>query len=301
MAQKRRRHLTNHGESLLLATSSIDQAVRYTQWQAETGLSEDRIRTGTLSAVPLPVYRSVPEGGRQFPEVKPEALWHPLFWLPPRLSSRYNLPDGQGGFVVESDLLWSIRVALEMSTSGLYSPEEGWIDVLALVGLDTENEVDMAQVEDWLHGHPDDLLDSLSLQEMLHVDKDPDWSLTSAVAMQGHLVQAQWALLANSLLSMLWDAADTEGVSLEELLSATSIAASLASVQLASVPVDDEEPAEAFWERIRQNTGKAWTNRELFLEGPYDEAVNWLTLSRDTYWNVLDEVTAEMSKIASAA
>lgn len=302
MDTKRRRHLTNPGEALLLATSAMDQAVRYTSWRDETGLPLDRIRAGTLCAVPLPVYRSVPEGSRQFAEVRPEALWHPLFWLPPRLARRYNLPDGKGGFEVEDDQLWSVRVGLEMSTSGIYTPEEGWIDVMALIGLDIENEVDLARIEEWLSGQPDDLLDTVTLEELLHIEADPDWSLTSAIALRSHLVEAQWALLADSLLGMIWEAADAPGTNLQELAGAVGIAASLAGVQLSGVPVDDEEPPRVFWDRIRANaTGKEWNNRELFLEGPYKEAENWLTLTRESHWGVLDEITQELLKIAGRA
>lgn len=302
MDHKRRRHLTNPGEALLLATSAMDQAVRYKAWRDETGLPLDRIRAGTLCVVPLPVYRPVSGGARQFAEVRPEALWHPLFWLPPRLARRYNLPAGNGGFEVEGDQLWSIRVGLEMSTSGIYTPEEGWIDVMSLIGLDVENEVDLARIEEWLTGQPDELLDSVSLEELLHVEADPDWSLTSAIALQKHLVEAQWALLADSLVGMIWDAADTPGTTLTELAGAVGITASLAGVQLGSVPVDNEEAPRAFWDRIRANaTGKEWNNREMFLEGPYKEAEQWLSLTRDTYWGVLDEITEQLLTIAGRA
>lgn len=302
MDSKRRRHLTNPGEALLLATSAMDQAVRYKSWRDETGLPLDRIRAGTLCTVPLPVYRPVPDGVRQFAEVRPEAMWHPLFWLPPRLARRYNLPDGNGGFEVEGDQLWSIRVGLEMSTSGIYTPDEGWIDVMSLIGLDIEDDVDLARIEEWLSGQPDELLDTVTLEELLHIEADPDWSLTSAIALQRHLVEGQWALLADSLLGMLWDASDTPGTTLEELAAAVGITASLAGVQLGSVPVDDEEPPRAFWDRIRANaTVREWNNRELFLEGPYKEAEDWLSVTRDTYWGVLDEITQELLTIAGRA
>lgn len=295
MEAKRRRHLTNEGEPLIVANDAMAPVTRYAQWRDETGLGDDRIINGTLCVVPLPKYISLAEGTRQFAGVKPESLWHPLFWLPPRLTKRYNMPNGTGGFEPESDELWGLRIGLEMTTSGLYRPDDGWVDVMSLIGLDVENDVDLARLEEWLAGEPDDLLDTVDLEPLLYKGDGDDAMLISAVGMLEILTEQQWAMVANSMLMMLWEAADTDGVALAHLVDTSILVATLARTQLAEVPVDShEEPAPDFWERVRADMRKEWTNREAFIQGPFKQAEDWLELTRDTYWEASKEITEEL-------
>lgn len=297
----RRRHLTDPNEPLTINTDALATVDRVSKWREETNLPDERIITGTLCVVPLPLYVAVPEGARQFPEVKPEALWHPLFWLPPRLARRYNMPDGKGGYAPETDQLWGLRIALEMVASGLYTPEGGWVDLMAQVGLDTTNDVDLARLEEWQAGAPDELLDSIDLEPLMYKGDGPDAVLTSSVGMLEPLTEQQWAMVSNNLLMTLWDAADDPQVSFEQLVDTTILVATLALSSLIDVPTDeDEEGTVDFWERILTRARGAWPSREAFIAGPFKEAEDWLSLTRDTYWDASKELTEMVMQGAQA-
>lgn len=290
---KRRRMLTEPGDTLLLSKSSMDTAFRFSEWQEITGLTPNRFTADPICSVPLPIYTQVAPGTRQFSSVKPEVMWHPLFWLPPHLAGRYNLPSGpDGALEVESTTMWSIRVALELTASGLYSIEDGWIDILATVGIDVENEADLARVEEWQAGGVDDLLDSIDLDLYLKLDTNPNWALQSAIALVEPATRAQWAILADSLMEMVSDSYDPElNTPLQEVRDTLAVAASLAGVQLEEVPTDDEEPAEEFWERIELEARAGnYATVQQFLAGPATEAIGWLTLTRDTYWESVEDL-----------
>ena len=291
---KRRRMLTEPGDTLLLSKSSTDTAFRFTEWQEMTGLSPSRFTADPICSVPLPTYTEVAPGTRQFSTVKPEAMWHPLFWLPPRLAGRYNLPSGpDGALEVESTTMWSIRVALELAASGLYDSEEGWIDILATVGIDVENEVDLARIEEWQAGGVDDLLDSIDLDLYLKLESNPNWALQSAMALTEPATYAQWAILADSLMEIVQDAYDPGAdTPLHEVRGTIAIAASLAGIQLGGVPTDDDEESAAdFWGRIELDARDgSYGTAQQFLAGPATEALEWLTLTRDTYWESVEEL-----------
>lgn len=290
---KRRRMLTEPGDTLLLSKSSMDTALRFTEWQEITGLTPNRFTADPVCSVPLPIYTQVAPGTRQFASVRPEAMWNPLFWLPPRLAGRYNLPTGpDGALEVESTTMWSIRIALELTASGLYNIEDGWLDVLATVGIDVENEVDLARVEEWQSGGVDDLLDSIDLDLYLKLENNPNWALQSAIALAEPATNAQWAILADSLMEMVIDSYDPElDTPLSEVRDTIAVVASLAGVQLQEVPTDDEEPADDFWARVELDARDGvYTTVQDFLAGPATEALGWLTLTRDTYWESVESL-----------
>lgn len=290
---KRRRMLTEPGDTLLLSKSSMDAAFRFSEWQEITGLTPNRFTADPICSVPLPIYTQVAPGTRQFSSVKPEVMWHPLFWLPPRLAGRYNLPSGPGGALeVESTTMWSIRVALELTASGLYSIEDGWLDVLATVGIDVENEVDLARIEEWQAGGVDDLLDSIDLDLYLALETNPNWALQSAMALTEPATEAQWAILADSLMEVVMDSYDAAAnTPLHEVRDTIAVVASLAGVQLDEVPTDDEEPADEFWARVELEARDGiYSTVQEFLAGPATEALGWLTLTRDTYWTSVEDL-----------
>lgn len=85
---------------------------------------------GPLCAGPLPVSTKGPDGRpERWARANPAFMWHPLMWLPPHLAlrSQYRaIDDCQGGgtsedTTIESDEIWTIRVALELVNSGLYN------------------------------------------------------------------------------------------------------------------------------------------------------------------------------------
>lgn len=208
----RRPSLLNEGEPLLLARSTIDTAVRFRAFSEESGVPSNALISSMLCSMPLPIYGDfgVDEHGRgrrRWAGTRPEIMWHPLMWLPPRLAGRYTLTDSTTGEQrLEDDDLWVIRVALELSVSGLYSAETGsWVDVLSTVGLDVEDEMDLARVEDWLRGEPDPLLDAIDLSHYLDLP-EREWALETAVALRDDLESASWALIADDLIGMTEDA-----------------------------------------------------------------------------------------------
>lgn len=154
----RRPYLTDPGDSLLLPGSPIEASYTYTQYQHATGVPHEDLVTSTLVAVPIPV---PPRSGfgdtRRWPSTRPEMMWHPLLWLPGWVTGRYEF-DGRR----ESDDEFVLRVALQLSESGLYDPGTGtWMDILAASGLDTDDPSDVERVRRWLSGGEDALLDSM--------------------------------------------------------------------------------------------------------------------------------------------
>ena len=291
--ETRRHMLTEPGDTLLPAASAIDNAYRFTDWVEATGMDASRIVVGGLCSVPLPIYVDEPAGPRQFSEIAPGMMWHPLFWLPPRLAKRYvGLPTGPDGAPEdESDDIWSVRVALELSVSGLYDPEEGWTDILATLGLDIDDPEVVARVALWQAGAPDELLDSVDLDLYLHIQRDPNWALESAMIMRDTLRRAQWALLADSLMDLLMDVVADAAAPAADLRETTKVAASLAGLQLAGVPSIVPEGSDAFWARIEaQSATGAYPDRQSFIDGPVAEAGSRLRQIRDGYWASLDEL-----------
>lgn len=293
---KRRQLLTRPGDNLLLSRSAVEVYVRHTEWTEATGLENSRATFNPLCSVPLPLYVAPEAGVRQFPNVKPELMWHPLFWLPNRVAARYNIPSGtEGALEPESDAVRSIRIALELENSGLYSRDEGWLDILSTVGIDVENDADLGRIEEWQQGAPDELLDSIDLDLYLKLEKDPYWALTAAIALEEPLTQALWAVLSDSLVEFITEiVAPAEGKTQAQLRDGLRLAAVLAGVQLDHVPTDaGEETPEKFWARIEEQARNgSFASASEFLTGPVQEASEWLRLTRETYWEVLDELRA---------
>lgn len=289
--RRRRSFLTEPGETLLLSDSALESAVRLAEWREATGLDTSRIVADGLTAVPLPLYMATPPGPRQFSEVNPAIMWHPLLWLPPRLSNRYSgLPTGENGAPeIESNELWSIRIGLELAISGLYNEDEGWLDILATLGIDVEDPSDLARIAEWQAGAPDEILDNIDLDSYLHLEGNPNWALESALSLLDPFTEAQWALRANSLIEMILEVTDPSApTAAQDLRDTIRNAAILAGVQLAGVY---DEEADSFWSRIEAeaSTGQ-FPSLAAFMSGPVLEANSWLHRVRDTYWGTLDEL-----------
>lgn len=288
---KRRQLLTEPGEGLLLAKSALDTVERFSDWQTATGLHPTRFVFGELCSVPLPIYTAVAPGKRQFAEVNPEVMWHPLFWLPPTIAGRYNLPTGPNGDLEpESNAVWSLRVALELTASGLYSQEEGWVDILDTVNIDVDNEADLARISEWQAGGIDDLLDSIDLGPYLLLDENPNWALQSAMALEEPATQAQWAILADSLMEMIWDARGDDTSILPEYRAAVQLVAELAEVQLVDIPTEGNT-AEEFWATINAEIrNEEYVTKQALTDGPVVMAEEWLRMTRDTFWESVTDL-----------
>lgn len=294
MDAKRRLMLTEPGDTLLLSKSSFEALRRFSDWQELTGMAPTDFTSDTLCSVPLPIYTELSPGERRFSAVTTAAMWHPLFWLPPRVSGEYRLKTGPNGELEpESIALRSVRIALEMTASGLYDPETGtWVDILATVGIDLDNPLDHARVAEWQAGGVDDTLDSIDLDEFLTVKSNPNWAIENSLLLLETFTRAQWAILADSLIELIDEAAHPENGSpadLESVRNATAMAAFLASVHLDAVPTDDEDPAD-FWDRLEDDARNGvYGDVAAFLAGPVENANGWLYLTRETYWGAIDE------------
>ena len=211
----RRRFLLKAGEELLLSHSALAVAERFDRMAAASGLDPEDIFSDPLCATPLPIYRKDDGGGvRRFAAANPEFLWHPVMWLPRDTALRFQVREpGEGTEPrIETDHEWAIRVSLLLAAWGLYrSDDGGWLDVLALHGLDIANPVDYARVVAWQAGGADPILDGIDLAELADDGDDQEWAFRAAQDLVGVLAPAQWQLSATSLLAFL-DDDDSPGV-----------------------------------------------------------------------------------------
>jgi hypothetical protein len=170
---------------LVTLTQRVDEFCR------ATGLNPDDVILSRFCVSPVPLYPvSWPEGHRRWAGLRPEALWHPLFWLSPELAGRYQDVDDNA----EDDDAWVMRVAVEMDARGLFDADSGsWVDVLALYGLDVDDPADVERIRRWLAGVDDPILDNIELpspnvsDELLAVE---DWSLLTAQSMMSILAHS---------------------------------------------------------------------------------------------------------------
>jgi len=217
------------GESLLLARDAVQFMARLVEFPEATGVPTDALVVTPVISIPLPIYPPTFDGGaRRWPSVKPEAMWHPLLWLPEVLASRFpvSIDDGRGSprEGVEPDDIWAVRVAIELTQSRLYDQESGmWVDVLALAGLDIQQVEVQQRVQAWLNGAPDRVLDAIDLSGYLM--PDAEWVLKEAAANAGGLRHAAFAAVAGDLLDKLDHAATVSGGHIEcgDLLAVAQI------------------------------------------------------------------------------
>lgn len=309
-ATRRQAFPTHPGEPLLLPRSTVDQAVRQQMWSEATCLDRgDQVET-TLVSMPIPLYLALageqPRPGqydrrRAFPHVNAGILWHPLFWLPPRLACRYRFATPDGGVFIESDEEWAVRIALEVSQSGLYDEESGtWLDVLSMVGLDAMDPVDIARVEAWQAGAPDPLLDGIDLTAMTDIE-ERHWALELAAQLVEPLREASWALCADDLAEM---AAETALSARSGQLDAAGAAQaaltmlSLAAATLSDVPIAGGTLART-WQQYRADVEtSAGRPLDELLEGPLARAASLLYDVRETYWSTVEDLTGSPVAVA---
>lgn len=234
------------GEPLLLPGSTLGLLEKFQTFRESTGV--EALRITRLVSTPLVYDRSVRPHG--------ELLGHPLLWLPERLMvRRENEATGE----LETPDHWSVRVALELTMSGVYSETDGWVDCLSLMGLDPETDAE--RIGSWAAGGEDEILDTFDLGSLLDVESDLDWSFDVATDMLDQLLEISVALTARSLAltarealeapefdgEFIWNDAERRGVVMTCAALAEVLLSDIEGVkfdELAAAARDDKRPAE---------------------------------------------------------
>lgn len=197
-AKTYRPFLLEDGEKLLVTDDAITNAYRFGEFLDATGLDPADVVSEAVVGIPLPVY----ERGKRF-AVSPDVLWHPLFWLPEELALRVRIqetPDAEPR--VETNVEWAIRIAVELTESGLYDAEKGWLDVFALYGIDPANPEDLEAIQGWQFFLPDERLDNIDLRKHVTFTED-NAGFYTAQDLIPIIMPAQWALTASSILAAI--------------------------------------------------------------------------------------------------
>lgn len=220
------------GEALILPTSPVDRMVQGQQFISSLGLDLVGMVDSPLVTLPIPRYdepaptpvdvdseldepddpasdeQETSDSAHPWAKVRPEMMWHPLLWLPPRLRERYAYQDDAAP-VYETDDQWAIRVMTEMSARGMYDVDSGeWVDVLSMVDVDVDDNEDWMRVSEWLLGIPDDEIDGIDLEKVLYHEDDPDWAIVAADQIEEPVRRTVWARTANTLLSWSFQSQD---------------------------------------------------------------------------------------------
>ncbi|MGN7187543.1 hypothetical protein [Microbacterium enclense] len=153
-------------ESLLVAASIRDTVERSEGFAAATGLvPHERFFTDPIVTVPVPITVEDDETFRNPLWRVPSLLWHPLAWLPYDQATRAWVQVADGEWVQETEREWAVRLAWELTATGLYDPVRGWVDVLALHGIDITSPEGQARISDWVaEGQSgDEVLDTVDI------------------------------------------------------------------------------------------------------------------------------------------
>jgi hypothetical protein len=232
--QPRRQFILEEGEQLLVTRDALVAAERLTTFVETTGIAPELLVADPVTAIPLPIHAR----GKRFDEVHPDALWNPLFWLPEEVALRFRIRETEYSEPrPETDAEWALRIALELAASGLYTPDEGWLDVFALYGIDADDPDDLAAVQAWQAGLPDERLDSVDLRQHARFT-EANASFETAQELYPLVMAAQWGYTASSLLVAV--EADRESVALY-----AAFAADMLSAEPSTAPDQLNEASEA--------------------------------------------------------
>lgn len=297
----RRRALTTEGEPLLLGRSVLESAVRFDTFRASAGLAATDLISSPLASVPLPNYATIgtrPDGTprRRWAGTHPQIMWHPLMWLPASTTTRHTITTADGRTLVEDDTTWVIRTCLEATASGLYDAATGaWIDILSTVGLNVEDDLDLARVQDWLDGEPDEVLDDIDLSHHLAVEP-ATWALEAALLMREHLTRASWALTADELLACVEELSEpSTGMSPAQLRDVTHSFAAMAAAILSPADTTDT----GFFTHLASATAPTADTTDEQVRELVEEMADLLTQIRDENWPVLDTLAETFETTAS--
>lgn len=289
----RRPFLAEPDNALVLPTSPAALAHNYSAFLDVTGLTAADVVATPLVLIPLPqVNRAA--GPRGWPAtLNPAIAWHPLFWLPDRVAFRYRFDADE----IESDQEWAVRVALEVSVSGLYDPTTGtWYDPLAAAGLNIEDPAVQNRVSAWLRGGVDELLSSIDLSDITEQDgDDAHWAVEAVTDLLPALVPASWARLADDLASEIGDLS-LEATDALEASEVAAVIATLAISVLGPVPAvaGEQKPAE-LWAEIVEELETWDAGLDELIAGPIEQLTDSLYAIRDDYWPYVEEINQDLA------
>jgi hypothetical protein len=260
--------------------SAYEVAVGYTTFRDHTGLRDPELISVPVAATPLPRYPdAVQDRARLWSRVTPEALWHPLFWLPGSVWAR-QVRDG----MVEPDEIWAIRICLQLDAADLWHPEHGWLDILYTAGIDTDSPDDMARVLNWQAGSPDPALDQMDLSGLFD-GLDQRQYLDAATELVLPLQHANWAVTADEIISYIDEAEAGHAV----LPRATTIV-ELGAAALTDVRPDGLLPGSDFWPAIEDTIADCQEDPDQILSGPFEEIREWAGAVRVQYGTAIQEL-----------
>lgn len=303
-----REFFTRPGEPIFFGPHPLEISNRFEGFIEYTGLSPEEVLISPLSAIPLPVYgQNPPDDRRRWPDLKVDALWCPLFWLPNKSGQPRAIQDTRTSATrMESPDELALRICLEVQASGLYDQDSGsFVDVLALVGIDIEDQEDRERCEAWLLGTPDEILDNIDLSPHLLYDEDEDWSVVASQSLYPHFLRTSWASLCADFSDMLGEIADPENPDVsndvEELRTMTRNVFEEAHLMLSDVEVSGEsQSAGDFWTGMieRVKSSQAQTRSE-FVDEVIPEAGEWLESVREHYSSSIDTAVEAFDAVAA--
>lgn len=207
------------GEPLLLPADVVTLMSRYARFARIYGIESQHLCVSSLVSTPM-VDPSV--GVREL-SPSPDSLWHPLLWLPPRLHRQSD----------EEVNHWMVRVALEMSDSGLYEMTDGtWYDMMADVGISVDYAEGRQRITEWLAGGDDADLDNISMEKHLDVG-DVSWASDAADDMLDDLTVVAASRSAHTLFDVIDGALDSSDPIFDNSAHRVDVATTAAVASLA--------------------------------------------------------------------
>lgn len=288
----RYRHLATVPEAgILLPESAMSVPAAYHAWRSATQMAEEDIILGSLSPIPLP-RPSLRE--QNWSMVDPQTLFCPLFWLPERLTTRRVIELADGTTVAEPVDQMLVRIALELTTSGVYTMDKGWVDVMAMHGIDLDSPEDLQRVRAWQDGDPDATLDTISLDPWLDQTRteDPDWASTASDQMFPTLSRATWAICADSIIDeMIYLSSGSAPSEPGSLTRGLAVLCALAVMELEGTGMYEIGYFEQLETLCRQS------NDADVMEEVYEPLMKALHRIRDIFWPDLEEVASSQVQV----
>lgn len=297
-----REFLMEPGENIFLAANPFIAEDRFEAFCEYTGLDESETIFSLLSAIPMPARAATaPPVMKTSAGFNVEAMWVPMFWLP-EASSRPQ-PVGETGRMESADEV-AARLCLELISSGLYDPETGhFVDVLALHGIDIEDEADRDRAASWLLGAPDEVLDSIDLSAYLRLDSDPGWSVRESQNIYPDLLRSSWAVTSADLSEMLSELDSTEDdgqrPSISEIRDLAVMLFEKAGLALTDVELDPtaQPPAEFWAAMVARARAFEGDDVEGFLNDVVADAGQWLEAVSDHYSAALEGLDSKLREL----